>query len=134
MAHVNPWLRRLYQRRQLPPDLLRSTDPFVPLRPREATVALLYSFTLGPPGAGDVVSRELTTVVDGGAAQKTTLPGSATTYSATFEHGQNVSMNLVDIDGAGNRSPPSPTLSFTAADTFPPPAPAIPVISNVEQV
>jgi hypothetical protein len=97
-------------------------------------MALKYTINLPPAGASDVASREVTVVVDAAPPEVTVLPGDAATFVRNFEHGQNVSVTLVDVDAADNRSPPSPALGFTATDTFPPPAPGALAVGDVEQV
>jgi len=97
-------------------------------------MALKYTIQLPPPGASDVVSREVTATVNADPPKTTALPGSALEVVELFQHGDNVSIVLVDVDGAGNRSQPSDPLGFTAADTFPPPKPGELAIGNVEQV
>lgn len=74
---------------------------------------------LPPPGAPDVVLRELTQVINGIQTVLNVEQG----YTFLAEDGAMVSLSLVDIDDAGNRSEPSPTLTFTATDTIAPPTP-----------
>jgi len=97
-------------------------------------VALKYTINLPPAGASDVGQREVTTTVNSDPPKTTALPETATTYVDTFQNGDNVSIVLVDVDKAGNRSQPSDPLGFTATDTFPPPKPGELAIGNVEEV
>jgi len=87
-------------------------------------MAILFDVSLPPPGATDVVSRELFLTIDGAIVEVPLLPGNATIASG-FQgpQGATVGATLVDIDDAGNRSEPSPKLVATLQDTIPPPAP-----------
>lgn len=86
-------------------------------------MALKYKITLPAPGANDVVSRKLSTSINGGEATVTELPGDALETEALYADDDNVSLTLVDVDDAGNESAPSPTLEFVAKDTIAPNAP-----------
>jgi hypothetical protein len=99
----------------------------------EMTVGLVYTITLPAPGAPDVTARELHVTLDQGADNVQTLPASATSAQVACNEGQAVSLFLVDVDDAGNESPPSPTLSYTAADVIPPPAPGPLTIASVSE-
>jgi hypothetical protein len=86
---------------------------------------LTFSITLPPPGANDVVSRQLTIARDDTTDEPTviTLPGDATeSADMTGEQGLTVLAQLIDIDDAGNQSAPS-NATFVLADTIAPPAP-----------
>jgi hypothetical protein len=84
----------------------------------------MLNFVLDLPvaGAADVVSRELTVVVDGVSSVET-LAGDAA-VSADYSGIDNavVTGSLVDVDDAGNRSEAS-EFSFVLTDTVAPPAP-----------
>jgi hypothetical protein len=97
-------------------------------------MALVYTITLPAPGAPDVVSRELHVSLDGGTESVQPLPGNALSATVTVNEGQAVDVYLVDVDDAGNSSPNSPTLTFTASDTIPPPAPTALAIGGVTEV
>lgn len=84
---------------------------------------LTYQVSAGPVVDHDVVTRELSCVVDGGEAVVSTFAGSATDLGlVTVPQGADVVLSLVDIDDAGNRSDAA-VVSFVAADTIPPAAP-----------
>ena len=86
-------------------------------------VALVYEVSVSAPSDGDVVTRRLTLRVNGEEAGVIDTPGSTIKFGGLkFNEGDEVDMRLVDIDDAGNQSPPA-VFSFTAADTI---APAIP--------
>lgn len=86
-------------------------------------MALIYSVSAGAPVDKDVASRELSVTINGNATPVATFPGTATDLgNISVDQGATVSMTLVDIDDAGNRSQPA-TVEFTAADTIPPAQP-----------
>lgn len=73
-----------------------------------------------PLAADHVTSREFTSQTNDAPPVVNTFPGDAADASAgSAVIGDVVSMSLVDIDQAGNRSPAS-TRSITVADTVPP--------------
>jgi len=84
---------------------------------------LTYSVVAASPSAPDVVSRELVVAVNGEVKPVVYFAG-ATTDLGTVDAPQNseVSLTLVDVDDAGNRSEPT-SLVFVALDTLPPSAP-----------
>ena len=95
-----------------------------------------FAYDLGLPhvGAPDVKTRELSITV---AGQASVLTFEASTRAHTLSgvpEGAVVSITLVDIDDAGNRSLPSPALVFTAVDDVPPDQPAAVVITNHHQI
>ena len=98
-----------------------------------ATV-LRHTFALPPVTVGDVDKRKVHYTVNGGADTHTEVAPADTEFKLDFTAGDTVRMTLSDIDKAGNEGPESAPLEFTAADTFPPPAPGALGISNVEQV
>lgn len=79
--------------------------------------------TLPPVGAADVVSRELHVLVNGNDVSPAPLDVNTPDYTFEVQNNDSLELWLVDIDGAGNRSPESEHLTGTAADTFPPPQP-----------
>lgn len=84
---------------------------------------LIYSVSAGPPVDEDVVSRELTVMVNGSQASQVTFGGSSTDLGEVrASQGDSVVMLLVDIDDAGNRSDAA-RVEFTAIDTIPPSRP-----------
>lgn len=90
---------------------------------REDHDMIQFKVVLPPVVDTDVVSRELSVQVADG--EPTVLPlAKDQTEAEGFEGPQDadVSLSLVDIDDAGNRSEAS-TLDVTLADTFPPAAP-----------
>lgn len=84
---------------------------------------LVFEVTAGPVVDGDVVSRELSVVVDGVSEGTRNFPPNTTNFGQ-LEVPQDaaVSLTLVDIDDAGNRSEPA-VADFRARDTLPPAAP-----------
>jgi hypothetical protein len=119
------------------------TKGTVPLRPGKLgpitiggevqIMALEHTIGLPPRGASDVVQRELSVTI-GDATVVQVLDGAATEAKVLAQHNDAVSLKLTDVDRAGNRSPDSPTLTFTATDTFPPPAPGTLAVTSVVEV
>lgn len=97
---------------------------------------LRVTIQLSPPGVSDVGSREFFARVNGTDQPVQTLTGDPLPLEAKFDCEANASCEvwLVDIDKSNNRSPESEHLTFTALDTFPPPAPGVLAVSNVEQL
>ena len=86
-------------------------------------MALVYAVTAGAPVDADVVERQLSIVVNGESVSTKSFAGAATELGeVTFSDGDNVTMTLVDLDDAGNRSKPA-VADFVAADTIPPAQP-----------
>lgn len=84
---------------------------------------LTYKVSVGPTVDHDVVSRELSCVIDAGEPVFSSFPGSTTDLGlVSAPQGASVILALVDIDDAGNRSDAA-TLEFVAVDTLPPAAP-----------
>ena len=95
-----------------------------------------FAYDLGLPhvGAPDVKTRELSITV---AGQTSVLMFDASTRAHTLSgvpESAIVSIALVDIDDAGNRSLPSPALVFTAVDDVPPDQPAAVVVTDHHQI
>lgn len=84
---------------------------------------LEYKATFPPTTANDVVTREVTMTINGGTPDVSTYPVTTGEFNFFAPDNATVSLFLVDIDDAGNRSQPSPSTEFTATDTLPPPAP-----------
>lgn len=95
---------------------------------------LRHTIQLPAPGASDVGSREFSLKVDGNSQPTQTLAKEALEVQFDVDAGASVECWLVDIDTSNNRSPESEHLTFTAADTFAPPAPGALGVKNVEQV
>jgi hypothetical protein len=92
---------------------------------------LTYRVSVNAPVDGDVVSRELTVLVNGVELMVVHALGSATDLgSIDVPQDALVVLSLVDVDDAGNRSAPA-TVEFTAVDTL---APAQPGGFNVTLV
>jgi hypothetical protein len=86
-------------------------------------MALVYSVTAGAPVDGDVVSRELTTVVGGEVVSTKFFPGSDVLLGeVSVPQDSQVVLTLVDIDDAGNRSQAA-VVEFTATDSIAPAQP-----------
>lgn len=82
-----------------------------------------FNVNLPPKAAPDVVSRELTVVVNDGLPDVRTLSADTVVVDG-FEGPQDtmVHVSLVDVDDGGNRSEAS-TVSFILVDLVPPPMP-----------
>lgn len=92
---------------------------------------LTYRVSVNAPVDGDVVSRELTVIVNGVASIVVLAAGNATDLgSVDVPQDSRVVLSLVDVDDAGNKSEPA-TVEFTALDTL---APAQPGGFNVTLV
>jgi hypothetical protein len=82
------------------------------------------TFVLPPVGASDVAKRELSCTVNGGVAETRIYDGQPTASDPwVFNADDTVTLSLIDVDGHGNRSEPSPALTFVVVDDVPPPAP-----------
>jgi hypothetical protein len=94
------------------------------------------TFALPPPAAADVVNRELTisiTGVDSPIVQN--LNGAARESDRVqFDEDAELSVTLVDIDNAGNRSPASAAFVYRVVDDVAPPAPGAVGISSKTEV
>ena len=87
------------------------------------SMALVYTVSAGPAVDADVTGRQLTVVVNGEVLSVVELAGSATDLGEVkVEQNSNVTLSLVDVDDAGNRSQPA-VLDFVATDTIPPAQP-----------
>lgn len=89
----------------------------------EGESMLRFVLVLPPAGAFDVVTRRVNVQV--GSAEPTTIDLSKEaleTNTLEGEDGDIVSGSLIDIDDAGNQSPPR-DFSFVLADTIAPPLP-----------
>lgn len=93
----------------------------------------LYTFKMPPLGASDVVDRELHTAINSVETIQN-LPVDNFEYKQVFDQDVSVSMFLIDIDKAGNRSAPGKVLTFQVVDTVAPDAPEAPEVVSVELV
>lgn len=96
---------------------------------------LNYQVAPPPDTAPDVASYEYTVAVAGQTpdqvlTQKKGDPGP--TFSVNTD-GSHVSLTVVEIDDAGNRSDPSDAFEFDAKDTIPPPKPGAPSATLVSE-
>lgn len=112
--------------------IIGSVFPRRPLTPRLSVYeqrresmadVLTYAVSAAPVVDGDVVSRELSVVINGLDQPVVSFPGNAVDLG-TVEAPQDseVVLRLVDVDDAGNRSDPAEVI-FTAVDTLPPATP-----------
>lgn len=84
---------------------------------------MTYEITVAAPAAADVVSRELTVVVDGLYRDPVTFSSQEVNLGRlSVPQDSEVIVSVVDVDDAGNRSEPA-TVTFKAIDVVPPPAP-----------
>lgn len=84
---------------------------------------LTYEIVVAAPAVSDVVSREVTVVVDGQYSEPVShAPTAVNLGQITVPQDAEVIVSVTDVDDAGNRSEPA-TLVFTAIDTVPPPVP-----------
>lgn len=91
---------------------------------------LTVQATLPAKAASDVANSVVTlniTNPDGTVLTPSvmTIPRTSGTDTFTFSVASDaiITTSQVDVDGSGNRSPATASGPFTAADTFPPPAP-----------
>jgi hypothetical protein len=86
---------------------------------------LTYAVTAGPVTDSDVVTRTVTTTVNGEARGSTDYSPETLSFDPiTVSQGDNVVLTLVDTDDAGNPSAPA-VVEFVAADTIPPSQPGL---------
>lgn len=103
--------------------LLRPINFRVTKLNKGADMSLVYSVTCNPPVDYDVVLRKLSVTVNNGETVEKSYSANTTNFGEfKFKEGDQVTLSLVDIDGAGNVSEPA-TVSFVAMDTIPPVAP-----------
>ncbi len=84
---------------------------------------LMYPLQLDPPGAPDVVSREMVLTTPTGTVTKS-FPAALRDLSIVVNEDSTNTLSMVDIDERGNRSAPA-VLTWEALDTIPPPAPGM---------
>lgn len=92
---------------------------------------LVYKATPAPPTVQDVVTQEITAVVDGVSTVYPLPVGGSVELS--LADNASVTITQVDIDDAGNRSEVSPAATFTATDTIPPPTPGAPTVELLRE-
>lgn len=84
---------------------------------------MVYGITAGTAGANDVVERRLTITVNGEVVENRTYAGDVVDLGELkVVQDADVSLALVDVDDAGNISPPAIHV-FKATDTIAPPVP-----------
>jgi hypothetical protein len=87
------------------------------------TKMLVYNVTSGPVVDNDVMERRLAVSVNGETVKTSTHPSDTTSFGElSFSDNDNVVLTLVDVDDAGNVSPPA-TFEFLALDTIAPAKP-----------
>ena len=105
--------------------LLRLRQPglvFLKVVSEEGTM-LKFKVALPPPGAPDVVSRNLSLTIGDEETMMVTLPGSALESEEYIRaEGTVITGSLSDVDDAGNVSP-ARDFSLTLVDTIAPPMP-----------
>lgn len=91
------------------------------------TMGLVYEVTCAAPVDADVVERRLTISVNGEVVSTEEYEGSTVSFGEkVFQQGDNVVLNLVDVDDVGNVSEPA-IVEFVANDTIPPSVPGLSV-------
>ncbi len=115
-------------------DLLARPGPiYLLVRRSEMAVEFQVTGMLPPANPGDgVVSRELTVTVNA-VPSVALLPFGTAQHDLWAKEGDVVSMTLVDIDQAGNRSQPSASASIVVSDTIPPGTPGVIGVSITAQ-
>lgn len=84
---------------------------------------MVYGITAGSAGASDVVERRLTITVNGEVVENRTYAGDIIDLGELkVTEDADVSLTLVDVDNAGNVSPPAIHI-FKATDNIAPPVP-----------
>lgn len=112
---------------------LRTSQPFyfrskyVRTIKKGQTMGLVYEVTCAAPVDADVVERRLTISVNGEVVSTEEYEGSTVSFGEkVFQQGDNVVLNLVDVDDVGNVSEPA-IVEFVANDTIPPSVPGLSV-------
>lgn len=94
-----------------------------------------YTFGLSPANLSLVYVRDVAIMVNGVLAMVQTLQNwRVQSEEAIFQLNDQVSVKLTDVDQAGNKSPPSDTLTFTVLDDIPPPKPSKLTILSKRQI
>jgi len=81
-----------------------------------------YTLSLQAPGASDVLERRLYVTLNGGTPEPHFLAPTATQYEILVDDGDQVHVELIDVDRKGNASEPA-IFEFKAIDDIPPPKP-----------
>lgn len=123
------WLAR-YVVLYLPPP---RPQPVTVTLVREENRMLVYKVNVPAVTADDVVSYEITEIVDGGTPTIIPVKVGDPAPEIKVADGSAVVLTVVEIDDAGNKSDPSPALAFTAHDTIPPPAPGAPTVELLRE-
>lgn len=85
---------------------------------------LVYEVEVAAPTDADVATRRLSIKVNGRDGGTIDTPGNTVKFGGLkFDEGDQVELHLVDIDDAGNQSPPA-VCKFKAHDTIAPGIPA----------
>jgi hypothetical protein len=93
------------------------------IRSNDMADLITYRVSAGTPVSSDVVSRLVTVVVDDVTQGSTSYGASVSDFgNITVPQDSSVTVTLVDVDDAGNKSDPA-AISFVAADTIPPAQP-----------
>ena len=93
------------------------------IRSNDMADLITYRVSAGAPVSGDVVSRLVTVVVDDVTQGSTAYGASVVDFgNITVPQDSSVTVFLVDVDDAGNKSEPA-SISFVAVDTLPPAQP-----------
>lgn len=88
-------------------------------------MGLVYEVTCAAPVDADVVERRFTVSVNGEVVSTDVFEGSTVSLGEkVFKQGDNVVLNLVDVDDVGNVSEPA-VVEFVANDTIPPSVPGL---------
>lgn len=90
-------------------------------------MGLVYEVTCAAPVDSDVVERRFTVSVNGETVSTDVYGGSVVSFGErVFKQGDNVVLNLTDVDDVGNVSDPA-IIEFVANDTLPPSVPGLSV-------
>lgn len=90
-------------------------------------MGLVYEITCAAPVDADVMERRFTILVNGELISSEVFEASTVSFGEkVFTQGDNVVLNLVDVDDVGNVSEPA-IVEFVANDTIPPSAPGLSV-------
>ena len=125
-------LRKLLSKKTVPPPSAVSIVSAHIFKEENMTL-YKYTFMLPLPGATDVVNREMHVDING-VMDMVEIDPSVTEHSIDLEEDSNVSIYMIDIDDAGNRSAKGETFSFVVVDMVPPDAPGAVTIKDVVEV
>lgn len=125
--------------RDLFPDLVNAVREYLAPPPRPGAIlfnlnakvtAMKIQVNLTAPKAPDVVSRELTYTINGGAPVVVTVAPADPPHTFLADIGAVIVGSLVDINAKGFRSPASDAATLTVVDVSPP-KPDAPVFEEV---